>query len=336
MMIVDAPPTPGPRRAGRLRLREVAIFAALAGLVVLGLLGLAASTGWDETLAALSRLGSTEVAILLGLSLVNYLARALRWHLFSRRLGLPLGPAASFRHFLGGFLMTITPARVGELVRMRWIGRETGWPFERTAPLVLVDRAADLAAMAILMALAILLAATSVEGAAPVAVLALATAIVATRPWLLAKAATFGHAVLGRGARVFARARRAARSLAAFDAPLPLAAAGVLGVVGWMAEGAAFWLLLHWMGADLGFWTATGIFVFATLAGGLTGAPGGLGGAEAAMVVLTMAQGVPAGIAVPATLVVRVTTLWFAIAIGALVFPFAEAHARRGLNALED
>ena len=135
--------------------------------------------------------------------------------------------------------------------------------------------------------------------------------------------------------RLFARVRRAARSLSAFSGPTILLAAGLLGVVGWFAEGYAFHLLLGWMGTDIGLWSAVGIFTFSTLAGGLTGAPGGLGGAEAAMVTLLALQGVPLEIAGPATLVIRVTTLWFAILIGALVFPFAEKQSKKAQDALE-
>ena len=102
-----------------------------------------------------------------------------------------------------------------------------------------------------------------------------------------------------------------------------------------MAEGYAFHLLLMWMGADIGFWMAVAIFVFATLAGGLTGAPGGVGGAEAAMIALLMVQHVPLEVSVPATLIIRVTTLWFAIGIGLIVFPFAERLSLRGKDALE-
>jgi uncharacterized protein (TIRG00374 family) len=110
---------------------------------------------------------------------------------------------------------------------------------------------------------------------------------------------------------------------------------GLLGVVGWFAEGLAFYLLLQWMGSDIDLWMSVAIFVFATLAGGLTGAPGGLGGAEAAMVALLAFQGVPLEIAVPATLIIRVTTLWFAILIGFAVFPFAESRSQRVRHALE-
>ena len=135
--------------------------------------------------------------------------------------------------------------------------------------------------------------------------------------------------------RLFVRVRRAAKSLEAFTSPSTLVAAGALGVVGWFAEGYAFHLLLVWMGAEIDLWLAVGIFIFATLAGGLTGAPGGLGGAEAAMVGLLARQGVPLEIAVPATLIIRVTTLWFAILIGVLVFPVAEKQSKKAEHALE-
>lgn len=318
------------------RWRDLALLALLFTLVVIGLGGLAAATGWEETKAALGRVTPTEIGILLILSLVNYLGRGLRWHLFAHRLGLKTGLVQNIRHFLGGFAMSVTPGRVGELVRMRWIRRETGWSFERTAPLVLVDRAADLSAMALLLAIALALSATGVSGGVPVAVLALLAAFAATRPALLKAAGDVAHRMTGRRLpRLFARVRRAARSLAAFTGPGTLAAATLLGALGWFAEGYAFHLLLVWMGAEVELWIAVAIFIFATLAGGLTGAPGGLGGAEAAMVALLSLQGVPLEIAVPATLIIRVTTLWFAILIGIAVFPFAERQSKKAMHDLE-
>ncbi|MEL7089411.1 MAG: lysylphosphatidylglycerol synthase transmembrane domain-containing protein, partial [Planctomycetota bacterium] len=230
---------------------------------------------------------------------------------------------------LGGFAMSVTPGRVGELVRMRWLKRETGWSFERTAPLALVDRASDLAAMAVILGLALALSAGGISGAAPVVALALIAAWIATRPKLLAACVTLSYRLLGRWPRIFGRVRQAARSLGRFSQPAVLTGAMGLGLVGWIAEGYAFWLLLGWMGADVGFWTAVAIFVFSTLAGGLTGAPGGVGGAEVAMVALLGMQGVPLEVSLPATAVIRLTTLWFAILIGACVFPIAERISNR-------
>jgi len=321
---------PAPPRALPRRWRDRAILGGLLALLGAGLIGLVSATGWQETLAQLSALHLWQIAGLLGLSLVNYLLRALRWHVLARRLGLPTGLLQNARHFLGGFAMSVTPGRVGELVRMRWLKRETGWAMERTAPLMLMDRAGDLAVMALILGLSLALAAGGITGALPVTGLAFAAAIVATRPRLLAAVITYSYRATGRAARFFARARGAARLLSRFTHGPTLIAALGLGLIGWFAEGYAFHLLLGWMGADIGLWKAVAIFVFSALAGGLTGAPGGLGGAEAAMVALLSLDGVPLEISVPATAVIRLTTLWFAIAIGLAVFPLAERFSQKG------
>lgn len=322
---------PSPAR----RWRDVAILAGLFLLVIVGLIGVAAATGWDETKAQLMKLSLAQVSALLALSLVNYVLRGLRWHVFARSLGLGTGVWQNLRHFLGGFAMSVTPGRIGELVRMRWIRRETGWAFERSAPLVLVDRASDLAAMAVILAGSVAFSTSGVTAAVPVAVLALLVAFVATRPRLLSMIATQAHRASGLWPRFFARIRRAAKSLVAFSSFRLLVVTLTLGTLGWLAEGYAFHQLLIWLGADIGLAMALLIFTFSTLAGGLTGAPGGIGGAEVAMVGLLSMQGVAPEISVPATAVIRITTLWFAIAIGLLVFPIAERYSLKGRNDLE-
>lgn len=336
MMSSEIPLNQTPPPAEGRRTRDIAIAVGLIVLFALGLGGLAAATGWEEIRAQIGRLGAVQIAALLTLSALNYLLRGLRWHVFTRRLGLPTGAVQDLRHFIGGFAMSVTPGRVGELVRMRWLRRETGWTIERTAPLMLVDRASDLAAMAVILGLSIGLAAGAIRGALPVTIAALAAAILVTRPALLAALVTQAYRIVGRFPRLFGKARAAALSLDRFSHGPALALAMLLGILGWMAEGYAFHLVLVWMGADIGLWKAMAIFVFATLAGGLTGAPGGVGGAEAAMIALLALDGVPMEVSVPATAVIRLTTLWFAVLLGMAVFPLAERQSMKKRHALEN
>ncbi|WP_367274860.1 YbhN family protein [uncultured Maritimibacter sp.] len=334
--------SPPPVASAPRKWRDRALLIGLLALVIAGLIGAAAATGWEETKTQLLKLAPWQFAALLGLSLFNYGFRSLRWHVFARKLGLPLTFGTNSLHFLGGFAMSVTPGRLGELVRMRWIRRETGWAFERTAPLVLMDRAADLSAMAIILALALAFSTTGIAGGIPVTAIALLVAFVVTRPAILSHLATLGHRatghftgrLTGRFARLFARVRRAARSLDVFSAPGLMGVATVIGLIGWFAEGYAFHLLLVWMGADIGLAKAIAIFVFATLAGGLTGAPGGVGGAEAAMIALLSLEGIGLETSIPATAIIRVTTLWFAILIGLVLFPIAERQSKK--HALEN
>ncbi len=315
----------------RRRWREVLLAPALFLAVAFGLISLAMATGWEETLTQIAKLGWLQIFVLFALSLVNYLLRGLRWHIFARRMNLRVTILQSLRHFLGGFAMSVTPGRLGELIRLRWIARECGGRPERGAPLVLVDRASDLAAMAIILALSLSQSMGGHTIAAPVAAVALLLAIVATRPKLLTGLIKTTWKLIGRKPRFFARLRSLARSLSLFTSAAVLLPTLSLGLLGWIAEGYAFWLLLDWFGANVPFWKAVGIFTLATLAGGLTGAPGGVGGAEAAMIALLSLEGIGPGLSVPATIIIRVTTLWFAIIIGLLIFPLAEKKSRKAL-----
>jgi len=309
--------------------RNSLIGLGLLGLFIIGMISVIAATGWQETKQYLTRVGWLQFSILLSLSLVNYFARGLRWHIYTRALGIPTGLLQDFRHYLGGFALTITPGRVGELIRLRWINRDTGASLERCAPLVLVDRAADLVSVALLLALATALSAGGLTGAVPVVIIAIAVAIVATQPKLLAWSITRGWKIFGCFPKLFGGLRRAAKQLYVFAKTPVILPALVLGGIGWFAEGYAFYLLLGWLGAEINLWIAVAIFLFAMLGGGATGLPGGLGGAEVALIGLLTLQGVPLEISLPATAIIRLTTLWFAILIGIGVFPFNERFAKR-------
>ncbi len=306
-----------------------AVFLIAAGLA---LWAVSAEDIW----AHIRAITWVQMAALLAFSLANYGLRGLRWLIYTRALGLHMGPFQVLRHYLGGFALTMTPARLGEVVRMRWIMRETGAALENVAPLVLVDRAGDLASTGFLLALALLAGTSGIVGGLPVALVAVIVALVATRPVLFGGLVTSTYRLLGTRPRIFVRLRRAARALTPFSAAKVVVPAVLVGGVGWFAEGFAFYLLLGWMGAEVPLWTAVAIFLFAMMTGGATGLPGGVGGAEAAMVALLSLQGVPLEISLPATAIIRLTTLWFAIALGIIVFPFAEGIAARSRHALEN
>lgn len=328
MMSADSP---DPRPATRTRSkRDPWVVGGFVLFAAAGLYGISQATDWAEIGTTLAKLGAAEIAILLLLSLLNYALRALRWHLFVTCLGFGLPARQNILHYIGGFAMSVTPGKIGELVRVRWLARATATPLERAAPAALADRASDLAALAILLALCLALSA-SIRGGLPVALLALAAAFAATHPRLLAAITNLAHRMTGRRLpRLMARLRRAAQSLDAFARGHVLLPALALGMAGWAAEGYAFHLLLDWFGADISFARALAIFIFATLAGGLTGAPGGLGGAEAAMIALLSLDGVPLETSVAATVLIRFTTLWFAVLIGMAAFPFAERQPHGG------
>lgn len=95
-----------------------------------------------------------------------------------------------------------------------------------------------------------------------------------------------------------------------------LMVATALGLIGWAAEGFAFFLILHWMGQEVTIVFALFVFAISMLAGALSLTPGGLGSTEGVMVGLLLWHGVPLPEATAATLLIRATTLWFAVMLG--------------------
>ena len=91
----------------------------------------------------------------------------------------------------------------------------------------------------------------------------------------------------------------------------------LIGALAWSLEGVSLWLLLRGMGIEaVGIGGATIAHTAAGLIGALTLLPGGLGSTEAGTVGLLALQGVGVSAATPATLLIRLMTLWFATALG--------------------
>lgn len=282
--------------------------------------------GWEDAVLAVQRLSGVDFAILFGLASLHYVIRAGRWHLLVRTHGVASSLAQNILHFFGGFALTATPGRLGELVRLRWLQRQVGGRFAQLLPIALGDRAIELASL-----LLVILATLSVSNLGTQAVwllLAVTLAIVALfcQPKLLEVFVVKVWRLTGRRrARAFVGARRVIRDLAVIMHPMILIPLLLIGAVGWMLEGIAFWLLLNWLDIQLPLATATAIFLVAILAGALSGLPGGFGGMESTAVALLVLQSISAESAVIAVIIIRVTTLWFAVLLGMAIFPFAEA-----------
>jgi uncharacterized protein (TIRG00374 family) len=100
--------------------------------------------------------------------------------------------------------------------------------------------------------------------------------------------------------------------------PRLLVAATTLSGVAWAAEAIAFHWMLGWLGVEVPMAFAVFVYAVAMLAGALSFLPGGLGGTEAVMVGLLLWKGVSLPEAVAATVLIRLTTLWFAVVLGVI------------------
>jgi len=283
----------------------------------------------------------SAMAIGCALALANYALRFCKWELYLRRLGIRVPLGDSLQIFLAGFSLTMTPGKVGEVLKAYLLRETHGVPMARTAPTVVAERLTDLIA---LLALAIGGVGALAAGGRTFMWFAggLVAAILIVASWrALVHAILDGAARLGGPDSFIGRAMPKLREF--YDAmyellrPAPLVAATALSIGAWAAECAAFWVVLHgFPGADASLKLCTFIYASMTIAGALSFLPGGILVQEAGMIELLMhgARGISKPTATAATFVVRVCTLWFAIALGIAAVLLVRRRMRVALDAI--
>jgi uncharacterized protein (TIRG00374 family) len=267
--------------------------------------------------AAVSLVSVDTLLGLLALSMMNYGLRFLRWHYYLRTLGASIPLGHDLRVYIAGFALTATPGKAGEMARSLWL-RPYGVSATFSLAAFLAERLQDFLAILLLSSLGV-----SLYGGVDwllsmsLGLVALAAGILyvplITR-WALALAG-------GRRKRLGALVSRLSEILALTKTcltPRRFALGLLIGLCAWSAEAFGFFLLMQALGNPLRLLSAISIYALSMLAGALSFMPGGLGGSEASMIVLLRILSVPLPMAVSATLLIRLATLWFAVLLGIL------------------
>jgi uncharacterized membrane protein YbhN (UPF0104 family) len=290
--------------------------AMLLGVLVYGAFVL--YTGLHKIQESLSRFHWASFALALGLASSNYFIRFAKWQYYLSRLGVRgVAWLDSLLVFLSGFVLTITPGKVGEVFKSAVLARTHDVPAERTAPIVVAERLTDaIGVIALIVVGSGAFAGGLTWAIAGMAAVAFGVAfIVWERPGL----AVVGWLELQSGAlgRIGPKLRVALASLRVVAGPAALIWPTLLSVAAWACEGVALFILLRGFDAQVSLGVAVFFYSTATLAGALIPVPGGLGVAETMIQEQLVELGhVPAGDATAAMILVRFATLWWAVLVG--------------------
>jgi glycosyltransferase 2 family protein len=296
------------------RLKKNFVLALVLGLAVY--LVLAIVSGLEDLRDALSGFDFFLIPAILGLVSLSYAVRFVRWTYYLRLLKVRVPLRANAAIFAAGLSMTISPGKLGEVLKCVFIKDVAGTPVARTAPAVVAERATDgtgmvlwglLGALAFSFGPWLLLLFLALTGVG-IAVLR------SRRLSLLAEKALRKLPLLDRLAPHVGDFHGASNELLAFR---PLVVASGISFLGWGLECAAVYLCALGVGAEEPFLVVVFVFAVSSLAGAASMLPGGIGAAEAGMAgMFTAVAGLSGGLAVALTFIVRLTTLWFATLLG--------------------
>ncbi len=292
------------------------VIAMLFGVALYGAFVL--WTGYEKIGSSLNHFRWSFFLFALALATTNYGLRFLKWEYYLARLGIRGIPKVdSFLIFLSGFVLTVTPGKVGEVFKSAVLSETHGVPAARTAPIIVAERLTDVIGVITL----IVIGSAGFSGGLPwaaagtTAVLLGMVFIVWRRPgelllaWLARRP--------GRLGALAPKLRESFDSLRIVASPGALLWPSLLSVVGWGLEGVALYLLLRGFGESVALPLAVFFYATATLAGAVIPVPGGLGVAETMIQEQLVRLGrVALGSATAAMILVRFATLWWAVLVG--------------------
>ena len=262
--------------------------------------------------------------VLYGLVALSYAGRYWRWRLLLGRLEIGCTNWPDLLGWVGGFALTATPAKVGELSRVQLLHEQLGYPRLPLLHVFIIERFSDAAAVALLL---LVLIPNQLHDRIPSlsATWLLVMAMVATCALLLARQPSFRRWLQTH----WQRWRHHFPSDALAQGLLP---ATLISVLVWANEALVLWLLVQLLApAPINVAAAITIYLLSGTAGMASSIPGGIGVNEAATVLLLGQQGIPAAVALPIAVLRRLITLWSMVALAAVIglLPLPAGHPSR-------
>jgi uncharacterized protein (TIRG00374 family) len=284
---------------------------------------------------ALRQLGWRGSLAVLGLSLLNYLLRFERWKFYLHRSSRDLTRGRHLLYYLSGFAFTVSPAKAGEAMRSLYL-QDHGITYRESIAAFFVERLLDLFAITALASLIVFdhvkYRPMFIATVTLLAVILLGVRQAAVPLMIERLSARFR----GRMTRLLAGFAGLLRSSSQLLRPRSLLFGFALGLAAWAAEGVGFQFICEALHISGSVTTFLGIYALSVLAGSIAFIlPAGIGGMEIVMTALLVEQGAPLRVAIIATLLCRLATLWFAVIIGvaaASAVELTHRPVRVGLN----
>jgi uncharacterized protein (TIRG00374 family) len=258
------------------------------------------------------------IPVVLFLAFIDDFIRFIKWDYYLKKLSIRIPSKMSFLIFFSGLSMSVTPSKVGEVLKSYLLKKAKGIKMRKTIMVVVSERLTDVLALGILSLIGF---ASFFSYTYFLLLIALMMVLLFSMFAVLTNKKLFFkfRGVLARipvvknYVKYIGHMHRTSKILLSYKS---LGFATGISVVSWFFECLAFYILLIYLGAPIPLLSAVFIFSFSSIFGSALFFPGGLGAAESSFVLLLLIAGVPLATASLSTILIRLCTLFFGVFIG--------------------
>jgi uncharacterized protein (TIRG00374 family) len=259
--------------------------------------------------------------ILLTLSFGNYFSRFFKWEYYLKLINVKLHKIDSLSIFMSGLIMSITPGKMGELLKSYLVKQVNGTSISKTAPIVFAERATDFLSLTIL---ALTGAYIYDYGKSIIILIGL---VILSGLFIVSNKKLF-YKIIALFSSVSFISKHTLKIVTAYESSsklfslTPLVLMTSLSIVSWGFECFGYYLVLTNFEIQIDVLWAFFSYSFATIVGALSMLPGGLGITEGSLTLMLVQKGLSEFSAFASTFIVRAVTLWFAVLVGAISILF--------------
>lgn len=285
----------------------------------------------DELKKTIETFAYGILPLVLALSLVNYLVRFVRWQYYLKALKIDVPRGESFGVFMSSLAMSVTPGKMGEVVKSYFLKSLNSVPYSKSAPIIFAERVTDFLSLLIIA----LVGAYSIGQDKKFIII---FALIFVLGIVIITNRTLSMKIIGSAGKVRLFSKWMKPIETAYESSHTmltgrvLAVSLLLGLVAWFSECVGFLLVLDGTDVHFKLLSASFIYAFSTVVGAISFLPGGLGVTDTSLAGLLIFAKVPKDAAVAATFIIRGATLWFAVIIGAGVLSYMQKRYSVALN----
>lgn len=293
---------------------------------------------FDNLLKAFREFDWIYFPLVIALTYGNFIIRYYKWEYYRKLLGINLKTKASFLIFMSTFVMSVTPGKMGELLKSYLVREENGTPISKSAPIILAERLTDFISVVMLC-----IAGSFVFDYGQGLILGVGIFFLACVALISSRKISLGIITYLEKIKIFHRIsekiREAYESIYILVKIKPLIIAVVMSVFAWFLECLGLYVVLRVYSSfthiEVSVLSSVFIYGFSTIVGSIAMLPGGLGLTEASLTGLMQLLNIPKDISVASTFIIRIATLWFSVLVGIISVYFYQRYSHKNLENLE-
>ena len=270
--------------------------------------------------------------LILSLVSAGWVALYFRWILLLKNLKYSLPHKENFPIFLSGFALSVTPGKIGELLKSQLLKEKFDLPIKISAPVILIERFYNAIGIIIISIFGILVFDFS-------GIIILITTCLLILIFFILRSERLFHIFIQKISKISFLSKFSNSFMNSYDVikestrPKIFIISSILSAIYWIFESIAVYFILKSFGIDLlSIFDVIPTYATSIILGVASFIPAGLGVSESTLIGLLSLQGLTISTAVSLTIFIRLLTLWYSVFIGFIALKISGAFSINNSN----